>query len=471
MKKNYVLLLVFSLVSFYTFSQTNQIQLDSTILEYRIVADSLEIPWDLDMDKDGRLWFNEKKGTIKTLNVLTGQVDSIYKISDVYQSYDNSGFHAMALHPNFPNEPYIYAHYSFSLTNSRLIRLQYNPTLNSIVSSSILLDWMCASHTHIGSRIVFSPEKDKMFLSFGDCNYSDLVQDTSLYIGRILRINLDGSVPDDNPFGNTNHSWTLGNRNPQGLVFGNNGILYSSEHGASTDDEINIIEKGRNYGWVDVEGYCDTEAEIQVCNDKNIKEPIYAWTPTVAPSGIAYFDHESIPEWRHSLIVALLKNRRLRVLKLNADGDSILSDSSYFVNMFGRIRDVFVAKNGKLYMVTSNQEANGAAFIQEGDDKIIEIYNPNYAYPLNPEKEKTTFSDSVLIYPNPNNANFNIFVQLRDSLQFQVINLIGRVMLEGELRLGNNTFNYENVLQRGSYILKINDKRGNVLSIKKLIIN
>ena len=179
--------------------------------------------------------------------------------------------------------------------------------------------------------------------------------------GKILRLNLDGTVPADNPI-HGNPLWTKGNRNAQGLVFANN-ILYESEHGPDSDDEINIIEKGRNYGWPTVKGFCDNGSEKTFCAANNVKEPIKAWTPTAALSGMDYYNDTLIPEWKNSLLVVALKNSRLYQLKLNAAHNAITETNEFFNGVFGRMRDVCISPDGKVYICTSNGDG----------DKIVEI--------------------------------------------------------------------------------------------------
>jgi glucose/arabinose dehydrogenase len=139
--------------------------------------------------------------------------------------------------------------------------------------------------------------------------------------------------------------------------------MYSSEHGPANDDEINIIEKGRNYGWPDIEGFCNTSNEQNFCAAHNIKEPIKAWTPTIAPSGLDYYDNDEIPQWKNSLLLATLKNSRLYQLKLNTAHTSIIETNEYFTNKYGRMRDICISPSGKVYICTSNG----------GDDKIIVV--------------------------------------------------------------------------------------------------
>lgn len=156
---------------------------------------------------------------------------------------------------------------------------------------------------------------------------------------------------------------TTGHRNAQGLVFAMD-RLYSSEHGETTNDEINIIEKGRNYGWPFVEGICDNVSEQVLCNIGNVREPIHTWTPTVAPSGIEFYDHNHIDQWKRSLLVTFLKDKKLRQMKLNGSGTAIESVHEYFADDFGRLRDVAISPDGKVYMCTDNGD---------NKDMIIEI--------------------------------------------------------------------------------------------------
>ena len=133
-----------------------------------------------------------------------------------------------------------------------------------------------------------------------------------------------------------------------------NNILYSAEHGPDTDDEINIIEKGRNYGWPNVQGFCDPGGEQDFCSANNIKEPIKAWTPTIAPSGMDYYNNNLIPQWQNSLLLCTLKDSRLIQMKLNGAHDAITETNEFFVNTYGRLRDLCISPGGNVYFCTSN---------------------------------------------------------------------------------------------------------------------
>jgi mono/diheme cytochrome c family protein len=192
--------------------------------------------------------------------------------------------------------------------------------------------------------------------------------------GKILRLNMDGTIPEDNPIAGS-PVWSWGHRNPEGLVYGPNGILYSSEHGDASDDEINIIQKGSNYGWPNVEGYCDRPEEKTFCNEHSIIEPLKGWTPTIAPAGIDCYQSKSIPEWKNSILLTTLKGSALHVLKLNSKGTAIISDQKYFENVFGRLRDLCISPSGDIYISTSNRDWNpGEGFPKMHDDRIIRLH-------------------------------------------------------------------------------------------------
>src|SRR5690606_10773553 len=127
--------------------------------------------------------------------------------------------------------------------------------------------------------------------------------------------------------------WTLGHRNPQGLVQVGDKI-YSSEHGPNNDDEVNVIVKGRNYGWPNVEGFCDKPSEQTFCIANNVVEPLITWTPTIAPSGLTYYNADLIPQFKNSLLLLSLKGSRFIQLKLNSSGEKIEGTKEFFLNEF-----------------------------------------------------------------------------------------------------------------------------------------
>lgn len=439
------------------------IRLNETVLQTRVIAKNLEIPWDLDMDHTGLFWFSERNGNIKTLDPETGEQRLVYQIGEVYQSIDNSGLHAMALHPKFPLVPYIYVNYTYHLYGARFVRYTYSVPSRTFTDSIHLIHHIPANITHNGSRVVF--ENDSiLYLSLGDGFTGIEPQQYTSNNGKILRMTTDGRVPKDNPFDNS-FAWSIGHRNPQGLTFGKNGLLYSSEHGVATDDELNLIEKGRNYGWPRVEGYCDFVSEQEFCDSAKVREPLLTWTPTEAPCGLAYFDHPSIPEWSGSLLQTFLKNKELTVIELTEDGRAVTRQEDHLdrlntegkkIGIYGRLRDVFVAPNGKIYLATSNREENGKFVVKEDDDKIIEIYNPDFDYESN---ERELISSQSEVFPNPVRSHFYVKTETQGQRIISLFNSTGQVLNQKEYNTeqGDSYIYIERAgLSPGIYYLKIN---------------
>ncbi len=325
-----------------------------------IVASNLIYPWEILWGPDNHIWFTERGGRISRLNPSSGAVTPVITINEV-ESTGEGGLLGMVLHPNFSSSPHVFVVYNYdsgSDYKEKVVRYTYNGT--TLSSPFTIIDNIKASNIHNGSRLLISSDQ-KLFITTGDAAEPALAQTASSVNGKILRLNLDGSIPADNPVAG-NPYWSWGHRNAQGLVFANN-KLYSSEHGPSNDDEINIIEKGRNYGWVNVQGFCNEAAEQTFCNANNIKEPIKAWTPTIATCGLDFYNHDLIPQWKNSLLLATLKNSRLYQLKLNDAGTEITSTNEYFTSKYGRMRDICISPAGKVYICTSNGS----------NDRIIEI--------------------------------------------------------------------------------------------------
>lgn len=328
-------------------------------IEERVIVQNRNFPWEILWGPDNFIWMTERSGQISRINASTGAVTPVYAIPDV-QAQGEGGLLGMVLHPSFSANPYVYVVYNYNnggAYREKVVRFTYNGT--TLTAPSIILDNIAASSIHNGSRLLIL--NDKLFITTGDAANQPSAQNTSSVNGKVLRINLDGSIPSDNPLPN-NPVWSWGHRNPQGLVMVGS-KMFSSEHGPNNDDEINIIEKGRNYGWPDVQGLCDAGAEQTFCNANNVKEPIKIWTPTIAPSGMEYYNGDLIAQWKNSLLMTTLKNSRLYQFKLNNDATQIVESQEFFTNNYGRLRDVCISPEGKVYICTSNG----------GNDKIIEI--------------------------------------------------------------------------------------------------
>lgn len=326
----------------------------------KVLTSNLTLPWEIHWGPDNQIWMTERGGRISRVNPGTGAVSPLLTINDVV-AQGEGGLLGMVLHPDFNTSPQVFIAYNYNNTgNYREKIVRYNYSNDALSNATVILDNLAASRNHNGCRLVFGPDK-KLYISTGDAENTSSPQNTSSLNGKILRIETDGSIPADNPI-NGSAIWSLGHRNAQGLVFHNN-ILYSSEHGPNNDDEVNIIQKGKNYGWPNVQGFCNTSGEQTFCTANNVVEPLQAWTPTIAVCGLDFYANDRIPQWKNSLLMATLKGSTLYQLQLNTAGTSISGTNTFLANKYGRLRDVCISPEGKVYVCTSNGS----------NDKIIEI--------------------------------------------------------------------------------------------------
>lgn len=351
---------------------------DTAILSTNTIAAHLDVPWDMAWGPDNWIWFTEQSGAVSKVNPETGEQKLLLRIvPDVYR-HRTMGLLCMTLHPDMKNFPFVFLNYIYmkgSELKSRWVRYTYDS--NKLIEPLTLLE-LPADIGHNGSRIIFDAD-GKLLLATGDADHkndaanSGNAQDLKSLSGKVLRLNIDGTIPDDNPFPGS-PVWALGFRVPQGIVYASNGKLYTAEHGNLADDEVNLIVKGGNYGYPNVSGVCDKPGEEDFCAEHNIIEPLMAWTPTIAPAGMDYYNNRAIPQWRNALLLTTLKGQSLRVLKLNDEGTVITEEKVYFEKQFGRLRDVCVSPDGDVYIATSNRDWNPAkGFPSESDDRIIRV--------------------------------------------------------------------------------------------------
>jgi len=399
-------------------------------LKTRTVATNLDTPWEILWGPDDFIWVTERMGKISRINPNTGAVSEVIQIADV-REVGEGGLLGMAIDPDFITNNFFYVGYNYNASGNiyreKIVRFTYNPATGKADSPFILLDNIDGANNHNGCRMVISPDK-KLIFTTGDAQVTSKSQDVKSLNGKTLRINLDGTIPTDNPFPGS-PVWSWGHRNPQGLVFSPDGkILYSSEHGASTNDEINIIQKGRNYGWPKVEGFCDMSGETAFCNDSNVVEPIYAWTPTLAVAGMAFYNSDLIPEWKNSLLVTSLKASRLTVLQLNESGTSVLKASDFYTNIFGRLRDVCISPDGKVYIAVSNRDGRGSP--KTDDDKIVEIT------PVSTNISEVSKENVLRIFPNPGKDFVSVSYPVSENseVNYSLYNGSGQILKAGTLK-------------------------------------
>ncbi len=323
----------------------------------RIVKSGLNYPWEIIWGKDDHIWMTERGGKISRIDPANGNTSFSFTVPDA-EANNEGGLLGMALHPDFAQNGFLYIVYDYRNAGNykeKLVRYSFaNNTLNNPV---VLLDGIEANSNHDGSRLWITNESNpKIFMTTGDALNQDLPQNINTLNGKVLRLNLDGSIPADNPFPG-NPVWSYGHRNQQGLVMVNN-ILYASEHGPDIEDELNIIEKGGNYGWPDVKGPCNG-SETSFCTTNNIREPIWSsGNSTIAVCGLDYYNSDLIPQWKNSLLMMTLKNSSIRQMKLSGDGRSVIQTQTFFKDQWGRLRDLCISPAGKVYVCTSNGGKN-----------------------------------------------------------------------------------------------------------------
>lgn len=324
------------------------------------IVQGLNYPWEILWGPDSHIWITERGGKISRINPANGSLTLLHTVTEVVANGEG-GLLGMVLHPNFSAVPHVFIAYNYNSGGYKEKVVRFTYTGSALTNPVTIIDNITASSIHNGCRLFITPDL-RLFITTGDASNTALAQNISSLNGKILRLNLDGTIPADNPVPG-NPYWSSGHRNPQGLVFANN-TLYSSEHGPNTDDEINIIEKGRNYGWPNVPGYCDAGTEQAFCTSNNVKEPIKTWTPTTAACGLDYYNANLFPQWKNSLLLVALKDARLYQLKLDGTFQNITATNEFFISKYGRMRDICISPDGKVYICTSNGS---------NTDRIIEI--------------------------------------------------------------------------------------------------
>lgn len=346
------------------------VQVGNTLLSLTQEASDLHVPWDLQYDRlNDAILFSEIGGNIKRLDIKTKEITLIDSITDVYHQR-TLGLLGMALYQPEGQQAYLYLSYTSKKDSAIYSNLyRYNYSKEGQISAPKLLLQIPGNTGHNGSRIIVSTDQ-KVYWATGDAAIDTYAQDSTGLNGKILRLDLDGSIPKDNPIaGSYVYAW--GFRNMQGLTHNEKGMIYTSEHGDAIEDEVNLILPLKNYGWPQIEGKIDTESEKAIARLSPREEPIRSWTPVIAPSGMAYYGSNAIPEWKNTLLLATLKNQSLRILKLSADGLHITDEHILFADQLGRLRSVLTLPNGDIYFCSSNRDWNPQKGFPKAQDDVI----------------------------------------------------------------------------------------------------
>lgn len=314
----------------------------------QIVAENLVIPWEIVFLPHNEILVTERGGRLLRI----GEDKQVIEVQGV-EPIGEGGLLGMALHPDFENNSLLYL-YLTSRTNGELVNRveRYRLEGERLLEKTIILEGVSGAAVHDGGRIEFGPD-GFLYITTGDAGRQELAQDKSSLNGKILRLKDDGSIPADNPFNDEIYSW--GHRNPQGLAWDEEGRLWATEHGPSGlqsgFDELNFIEKGKNYGWPVIKGEETREGMVSPVRQSGS-------TDTWAPAGMVF--------WDGSLFFSGLRGEALYEYKIKEEELKI-----HFREEFGRIRAVVLGPDGFLYITTSNRDGRGIP--QETDDKLIRI--------------------------------------------------------------------------------------------------
>jgi len=335
--------------------------------EVEVVAEGLFVPWSIVFTDDQRILVSERSGTIR--QVIDGQLDPqpIFTFDDI-GSRDEAGLMGLASHPEYDRNRFIYACYAVPRGSgliNQVVRLLDNG--QTMQFDALILDNIPSARFHAGCRLGFGPD-GKLYITTGDALETSSAQDLNSLAGKILRVNADGSIPDDNPFQDS-LVYSYGHRNPQGIDWQpESRRLFSSEHGPSGfdgpggGDEINLILPGGNYGWPLV-------SHDDVLEGTN--SPVIQFTPAEAPASLAFYDSEVLPMFTGDIFFGALRGEGLVRIRLAAKDPANVLEVEKIVTDVGRVRDVVTGPDGFLYFTTSNRDGRGSERV--GDDKILRI--------------------------------------------------------------------------------------------------
>jgi glucose/arabinose dehydrogenase len=325
-----------------------------------VVAENLNVPWALAFAPDGRMFFTERPGNVRVIEQGRLLPQPVISFPAPFVSEGEGGLLGIAVDPGFAENRYLYVYHSYRERENiynRVLRLRVQD--NRAAIDKVLLDRIPGSVIHNGGRLKIGPDR-KLYVTTGDARNPQLAQDLSSLAGKILRMNTDGTIPADNPFANSLvYSW--GHRNPQGLAWSPlTGSLYSSEHGASAHDEVNVIEAGANYGWPVIAGSAQRAG---------MRTPLLqSGEETWAPAGMAFV---LLGPWKNQLLVTNLRGEQIVKVAFDPENESVRGTDLLFRGRFGRLRDIVEGPDGSLYLLTSNRDGRGDE--RQGDDKIIRL--------------------------------------------------------------------------------------------------
>jgi glucose/arabinose dehydrogenase len=329
------------------------------------VVAGLDHPWSLAFLPDGRLLVTERPGRLRTVG-KDGRLDprAVGALPAGVVEHGQGGLLDVALHPRFAENGWVYLSYAArdgTGVGTEVARGRLAGDRLVDVETIFRMQPKSGGGRHFGSRLVFD-RAGYLFVTLGDRGEQDRAQKLDDHAGKIVRLHDDGRVPADNPFaqraGAKPEVWSLGNRNVQGAAMHpRTGVLWAHEHGPQGGDEVNVIRGGTNYGWPVITYGVNYGIGTKIgegTSKPGMAQPIHYWVPSIAPSGMAFYDGDRFPRWKGDLFVGALRDQML--VRLRLDGEKVVKEERMLQRALGRIRDVRAGPDGLIYLLTDEPD-------------------------------------------------------------------------------------------------------------------
>ena len=338
------------------------------------VADDLNYPWSIAFMPEGDYLVAMRSGEVRRISA-DGEVSPALEGLPASYVLSQGGYFDITLDPNFADNQRIYLSFAYGTpeqNGTRIVSGRLNGDRVENVTPIFTVAPLKDTAVHYGGKMLFLPDGTLAMTTGDGFEYREAAQDTFNLMGKIIRINSDGSIPADNPYASNGLGnaavWSYGHRNPQGLVLDKTtGRLYSHEHGAKGGDELNLIKPDTNYGWPAVtKGVNYSGAYVSPLRSApGVEEPLTFWDPSIGASGLAIYEGDAFPDWQGKLFVGALVDEEVRMLTLS-DG-AVTDEQAMFSEIGARIRDVRTGPDGMLYLLTDSEQGKVIRVVPTSD--------------------------------------------------------------------------------------------------------